>query len=562
MIRLFDSHKIRIQKELEGLWDFSPISETDPNPTFQKYEYKLPVPGCFEMHPKFLTYRGKAVYRKIINIDDNSSLRFEFKGVSHTADIYFDGENVGHHYNAYTPFSVVIPDVKAGEHELKVYVDNSFSEKSALHIANDYYTYGGLIRPVSMEKVDHSFIERVEFTPIKSDTQWYADITLAINNMYGKKRIIEAEIQLENQEKINLRTIELEAGKLNFISQRIQFNEVIEWSNLNPQLYLLKTELFQLGETKPFDDFIERVGFRTIEIVGQAIYLNGSEIKLKGFNRHEDHALVGCSLPLQLMINDMEMIKETGANSIRTCHYPNDERFLDLCDENGIFVWEENHARGLSLENMQNPNFDLQCENCNREMVENHINHPSIIIWGLLNECSSNTPEGRKKYKKQINQLRLLDSSRPITFASCHNITDLCFDLVDIISLNIYSGWYLDDDTEGYYDQLFKWIQLNTFKDKPIIISEFGAAALYGFRDPARVKWSEERQSDILDTCLSVYMKRPEIAGTYIWQFADCKVTEDGFWFQSRAGSRNNKGILDMYRRPKLALKIVKKHYK
>ena len=562
MIRLFDLHKIRIQKELEGLWDFSPISGTDPNPAFQKYEYKLPVPGCLEMHPKFLTYRGKSVYRKILNIVTNSSLRFEFKGVSHTADIYFDGEQVCHHYNAYTPFSVVIPDVKAGEHELKVYVDNSFSEKSALHISNDYYTYGGLIRPVSMEVVDHSFIERVEFTPIKLGTQWYADITLIINNIYGKKRIVEAEMQLQNQEKIAFKTIELEAHKINSISRRLQFNEVNEWSDLSPQLYLLKTELFDLNETKAFDDLIERVGFRTLKIIKNTIYLNDKEIKLKGFNRHEDHALVGCALPLQLMVNDMEIIKSTGANSIRTCHYPNDERFLDLCDENGLLVWEENHARGLSLQNMQNPNFDLQCENCNREMVENHINHPSIIIWGLLNECSSNTPEGREKYKTQITQLRRLDPSRPITFASCHNFQDLCFDLVDIISLNIYSGWYLDDDAEGYYDKLYKWIQLNTFKDKPIIISEFGAAALYGYRDPARVKWSEERQADILDNCLNVYMKRPEIAGTYIWQFADCKVTEDDQWFQSRAGSKNNKGIVDQYRRPKLAFEIIKKHYK
>ena len=263
------------------------------------------------------------------------------------------------------------------------------------------------------------------------------------------------------REKIKFKNIVLEAKKLNSISKRIQFNNVSEWSNLSPVLYLLKTEIFMNGEAKPFDDFIERVGFRTVEVIGHSIFLNGSEIKLKGFNRHEDHAIVGCSIPLQLMINDIEIIKESGANSIRTCHYPNDERFLDLCDENGILVWEENHARGLNLENMQNPNFDVQCADCNREMVENHVNHPSIIIWGLLNECASNTAQGREKYKNQIDQIRSLDSSRPITFASCQNFSDICFDLVDIVSLNIYSGWYTGNDTLEYYEKLYEWIQHN-----------------------------------------------------------------------------------------------------
>jgi len=562
MIRLFDSHITRVQKELEGLWDFMPIGGDDYNITGQKYDYKLPVPGCWEMHPKFLTYRGKGVYRKIINTVEKDSLRFEFKGVSHTADVYFDGEKVGHHYNAYTPFSIVVPDVEAGEHELKVFVDNSFSKESSLHMANDYYTYGGLIRPVSMEIVKESFIERVEFKPLKLGGMWYADLTVVINNVYGMQKNVEIKTQLDKFEKVDLGTISLEAKKLNFISKRVLFDDVSEWSELSPVLYALKTEIFSGNDIKPFDDFIERVGFRIVEIIGQSIFLNGSEIKLKGFNRHEDYALVGCSIPLQLMINDIEIIKESGANSIRTCHYPNDERFLDLCDENGILVWEENHARGLSLENMQNPNFDVQCEDCNREMIENHVNHPSIIIWGLLNECASNTPVGREKYKNQINQIRSLDSSRPITFASCQNFSDICFDLCDLISLNIYSGWYTADDTLEYYDKLYAWIQLNGGKDKPIILSEFGAAAIYGYRDVSRVKWSEEGQADILDTCLSVYMKRTEMAGTYIWQFCDCRVTQEGDWFRSRARSRNNKGIVDEYRRPKLAFEIVKKHYK
>ena len=101
--------------------------------------------------------------------------------------------------------------------------------------------------------------------------------------------------------------------------------------------------------------------------------------------------MTGAAIPYPLMVQDMELMIDMGANMVRTSHYPNDERFLDLCDERGIFVWEENHARGLNLQQMQHPNFQQQCEDCNREMVINHYNHPSLIIWAILNECASDT---------------------------------------------------------------------------------------------------------------------------------------------------------------------------
>ena len=125
---------------------------------------------------------------------------------------------------------------------------------------------------------------------------------------------------------------------------------------------------------------------------------------------------------------------------IRDSHYPNDELFLDMCDERGIMVWEENHARGLGIDGMNNPNFDQQCENCIREMIGNHYNHPSIIIWGILNECASHTEEGREKYKKQYEQIQSMDKSRPTTSATCQHFKDICLDLPDIVSFNQYPG--------------------------------------------------------------------------------------------------------------------------
>jgi len=258
----------------------------------------------------------------------------------------------------------------------------------------------------------------------------------------------------------------------------------------------------------------------------------------------------------------MDIMQDMGVNALRTCHYPNDERFLDLCDERGILVWEENHARGLGLENMQNLNFNKQCEDCISEMIENHYNHPSIIIWGILNECASETKKGRAKYKTQYDQIKSMDTTRPTTSATCRHFTDICLDLSDIVSVNMYSGWYKDEPIKERNKDEIEWINNSGGDGKPIIISEFGAAAIYGYRNRSRCKWSEERQADIIEESLNVYMNDDNITGVFIWQFADCRVTEEGPWFETRARCHNNKGVVDEYRRPKIAYDIIKEKFK
>ena len=249
-----------------------------------------------------------------------------------------------------------------------------------------------------------------------------------------------------------------------------------------------------------------------------------------------------------------------GANAVRTCHYPNDERFLDLCDEKGMLVWEENHARGFDLEKMMNPHFDEQCRDCIDEMIYQHFNHPSIVIWGILNECASETEEGRQKYKMQYEQIKSLDTSRPTTSATCRHFKDICLDLPDIVSFNMYSGWYEDISVKEKHEKEMAWIDAAVEKEKPVIVSEFGAAAIYGFRDRGHCKWSEERQADVIRENLEVYKEDNRLTGTFIWQFADCKVTEEE-WFSTRARCHNNKGVVDEYRRPKEAYDVVKEYF-
>ena len=332
------------------------------------------------------------------------------------------------------------------------------------------------------------------------------------------------------------------------------------WDLHQGNLYDLRAALVQ--NDQPVDDLIDRVGFRTVKVDGEKILLNGRTVFLKGFNRHEDHGNFGCAIPPEAMMDDLYMMMDMGVNSIRTSHYPNDPRFLDLCDELGLLVWEEAHARAIPGEIMRKPLFAQQCKVSNEEMVHQHINHPCIYVWGLLNECESETEFGRETYAAQIKQLRVLDPSRPITFASCRHFNDVCLDLVDIVSFNIYPQWYLKDSTDEWTAKEIAWMETAGAKNKPIIFSEFGAGGIAGFHDPfGRVKWSEERQADILEEQLGSLLSNPRVAGTYIWQFCDVKTSEETAWCMRRPKVENNKGVVDLYRKPKLSYNTVKAAY-
>lgn len=573
MIRLFDTHYVRDMQELDGMWKVTmENAQGQPLPG----EYTMPVPGCFEQHPDFMDFRGHAVYSRKIMVKSDGNVRLEFKGVGHTGDVFWDGEKIAHHYNAFTPFSMVISGVKAGMHEIKVWIDNTFGEHSALHVPNDYYTYGGITRPVVMEMIPDVYLQQVHFTPKYVEGKWLADVEILVENCSDKtvtcglQQYLSAEnnaihMIYEQGRCSNTREvwnagmekdrIEVLPGQIHCLIYTTEtFPGVQFWSHENPVLYYLTTVLTVDGQV--VDDLIERVGFREIQVENKKILWNGTPLFVKGFNRHEDYATVGCAIPLQLMVQDMDLMEAAGANAVRTCHYPNDERFLDLCDERGMLVWEENHARGFGLERMQNPHFEQQCEDCIREMIDSHYNHPAIFIWGILNECASETEEGREMYRKQYELIRCMDCSRPTTSATCRHFADICLDLPDVVSFNMYSGWYQDVDPDARNREEMEWIRRSGGEGKPVIVSEVGAAALYGYRDRSRCKWSEERQCDILRENLEVYMKDPDISGLFVWQFADCRVTEEE-WFPTRARCHNNKGVVDEYRRPKEAYDTV-----
>ena len=571
MIRTFQTHRIRRQEELSSaLWEFSPCEGEQAGK-----KISVAVPSAWECYPDFETYRGTAVYTRQFFVEKAGNIRLEFKGVSHTADVFVDEKPVAHHYNAFTSFDTVLW-LEAGEHHLCVKVDNRYSEASALHIPNDYQTYGGITRAVVMEEVPDMYIKWVHAVPVKENGRWGLKLEACVKNVSKEEKCAEVWFNLEGcttvktktesvklsdgtdtaQEQISLGSISLcgeEEGKL---KKTVWCEGAKEWSMEEPNLYRMNAVLVLDGIAA--DDWMERIGMRIVETEGRKILINGRSVLIKGFCRHEDHPLFGCALPYEAIDYDLNVMQNLGANSVRTSHYPNDEIFLDLCDEKGILVWEENHARGLSEEMMRNPNFDKQCEDCNREMITAHFNHPCIYIWGILNECADHTEYGSKCYQRQLEQIRALDDSRPRTYACCHVKQEKSLFMSEVYSYNIYPEWYLPRETTEMLTDIHDWA-VETFGEKPFIISEIGAGAIYGYRTPAKVKWSEEYQAETLRKQINGVLNSGCCNGIYIWQYCDVRVSDE--WFSNRPRTMNNKGIVDEYRRRKLSYDVVKELY-
>ena len=175
MLRIFATHHVRNQMQLsDSLWEFEPCSGE-----FAGQKFQLMVPGCWESHPLFADYRGEGIYRKRFEAQGN--IRVECKGVSHTATLYLDGTEIGRHYNAYTPFSVLVMNLEPGEHTLEIKADNRFHENSALHVPNDYMSYGGISRGVIVETLNDYYLEYVHVKPYMQDGEWHAHIKAAVH---------------------------------------------------------------------------------------------------------------------------------------------------------------------------------------------------------------------------------------------------------------------------------------------------------------------------------------------------------------------------------------------
>ena len=546
MERLFRTHQIRKSRECDPLWNF-----TAPDAGGLAGTEKMPVPGVWEAHPALRRYRGRGIYEQEIECGGN--VLFRMGGVSFAARVFLDGQLLTEHYGAYTGFEVAAVGVPRGKHVLKIEADNRFGEHSALHIPNDYYAYGGINRPVVIEEVGEAYLARCHVTPRKTAEGWTAEAEVTVCSLTGRE--LEGVLTVNVAGEQGQERIRLMGGKTQRFRIPVACPKAKAWSPEDPVLYPIETVLFLDGTAA--DDLIDRIGFREIRAEGKKILLNGKALRLKGFNRHEEYGSFGLSAPVEGMMQDLQLMRQMGGNCVRTCHYPNDPRFLDLCDETGMLVWEESHARGLSEEQMRHPRFMEQLRLSTEEMVEQHYNHPSIFIWGCLNECADNTAYGAACYREIFALIRSLDGSRPVTAALLSRAGGKVYGDMDVVSFNLYPQWYHSLPVADALKRKLQEIAKEGGRNRPVIVSEIGAGAIYGYHDPlGEAKWSEERQCEILRKQISGVLACEEVCGVFLWQFADVRVCEE--WAMNRPRTYNNKGLVDEYRRPKMAFQVVR----
>ncbi|MBR6666797.1 MAG: beta-glucuronidase [Clostridia bacterium] len=546
MQRLFPTHFIRECSSAPSVWTLTVLDQDMP-------PVKALVPSAWEMIPALHNYRGRAAYE--CRIDCGGNMRFLFGGVSFWAKVYLDGALLAEHYGAYTAFDAIAKDVPYGRHTLRVEVDNRFSEESTLHFGNDYYSYGGITRPVEVEYLGDVYVKQLHVTPVRTAVDcWAAQTEAVVVNLSDVPIICDVRLEVADSE-VCVEGVQIAPGGETAVLQRIDCPGVQSWSINSPVLYSVSAVVETEGE--PVDDLRDRIGFRTVEVRGRDILFNGEKLIVKGFNRHEEYGPFGCTVPVESMAHDILLMKEMGANAVRTCHYPNDPRFLDLCDEMGLLVWEESHARGIQEHTMRLPNFMPQTLLCTREMVNQHYNHPAIFIWGCLNECADDTDYGADCYRQTYRLLDELDTSRPMTAALLERAGGKVFGDSDVVSVNIYPRWYHNTPVKDGMDRKMAEIAAGGGGDKPLIISEIGAGAVYGCHDPiGEAKWSEERQCTILREQITTVLNHPACSGIFIWQFADVRVDEG--WAMGRPRTHNNKGVVNEYRQPKMSFRLVK----
>ena len=549
MQRLFPVHAVRREIPLSPLWTLRTLDAGGLDTPVQAV-----VPGVWENVPGLKTYKGRAAYEQ--TFVGGGTLRILLGGVSFRAKVYLDGALLAEHYGAFTAFDAIAERVPHGLHTLRIEADNRYGEDSALHVENDYYSYGGVNRPVTVQRLEDVYLKDLTVRTRREDGRWIADVRVTAQSLCDEAREIRVLVHAGEQE-ITLNGQTLEARQSVTLSASLPAGGVEAWSPETPRLYDLCAQLFVNGALA--DDLRDRFGYREVKVDGKRILLNGKPLVIKGFNRHESYADYGCAVPLEAMVRDIQLMKDLNANAVRTCHYPNDPRFLDLCDEMGLLVWEETHARGLLEAQMLNPNFKPQTEQCAREMIAQHGNHPSIFIWGCLNECEDRTEAGAAIFRWNYDLLRSLDPTRPVTAALLDRKGSLVCGDSDVLSLNLYPLWYHPADPAEHVKAMTEWASGEGAAGKPMIISEIGAGAIYGYHDPSAVKWTEERQAEILVRQIDAVLSSENCCGIFLWQFADCRVDES--WFDKRPKSINNKGVVDEYRRPKLSYAAVRERF-
>ena len=543
---------------LNGNWQFRftegvPLEKAD-DPGFRA-DSLMTVPGAFDAMPEWFGKRGTGLYRTVFTLDSPCRRALlKLDGIGLRGRFRLDGREIGFTSLPYSAVEFEAGPLAAGRHELTAAVDNCFDSKAMKLFLPyyDFYGFGGFYRGAELHLLDGDYaLDRVQ---VRTADCRNGEVELRFLFSGDVPEHLDCRIAFDTSRAPVERQLAIVHNRAGL---RLAVPAFETWSPERPALH---TVTVSAGTER----IVERFGIREISTDGNRLLLNGKPLFLKGVNRHEFHPEFGPAVPPQLMLEDLQNLRRMNCNFVRGSHYPQDCRFLDLCDEAGLLVWEESLGWGNTAEQMADPEFIRLQELQTRLMVRGSVNHPAVILWGFLNEFDSASPQGYALCTRLAEAIREEDGSRPITFACNHVDADICAGLADVIAFNTYPGWY-DAENDGdplerikpACDEIIRRFR-SLHPNKPLMVGEMGTCGIYGAHDSAAAQWSEEFQAEYLETVIRAIFARPELCGFTVWQYHDTRsYLRSGANIRCKPLACNFAGLYDGFRHPKLAAGVV-----
>lgn len=496
--------------------------------------------------------RGLCLYRKRFEVAPEPGREYwlEVRGAAMTASVILNGRTLCTHAGGYSTFRVNLTEqLRQGENTLDITCDNGRNDKVYPQKA-DFTFYGGLYRDVFLLDVPETHFALgyhgapgIRVTPVVTEDFQSADVTV--------------EAWLEGPaEKLGGRIVELSAGgqkasavcdTAGHVQAEFHFSPVHLWDGkADPFLYKASAVLKSSDGTEE-DSVSTRFGCRRYRVDPEkGFILNGRPYRLCGAARHQDRPDRGSALTPRDHEEDVKLLLEMGANTVRLAHYQQDAYFYELCDENGLVVWAEIPYITAHMPSARQNTLDQMTE-----LVVQNFNHPSIICWGLSNEITGGgKTDDLVDNHRELNDLcHRLDPTRPTTMADIFMLDpdDSLVSLPDIRSYNLYYGWYVGDMKEN--DRWLDSFHTN-HPDEAIGLSEYGADAnpQYQTGNPERGDWSEEYQAIYHEHMLQMWSERPFIWAMHAWNMFD--FAADGRDEGGKPG-QNQKGLVTFDRKLK-----------
>lgn len=452
-------------------------------------------------------YRGKCTYIKEIakaDMPQGEEIYLQLDGVNSSAFVYFNSKLVCTHHGGYSTFRVKLENIK-DNNEIKIEADNSPNDFVYPQQA-DFTFYGGIYRDVTLIGVEKNHFDLdffgapgIQITPIVNGDK--ADVNVKTYITGGG----EVRVTVNGETKTGT--------EVDFIVDNPHL-----WNGVaDPYLYNAVAELIVDG--KVVDRVESRFGIRSFKVDPQkGFILNGKPYPLRGVSRHQDRPGIGNALLPEHHREDIELICEMGANTIRLAHYQHAQYFYDLCDEKGLVVWAEIPYISSHLEKgVENTKTQMT------ELIAQNYNHPCIVTWGLSNEItmSGASPAVVENHKMLNDLVHSMDKTRPTTEA----VVTMCsmdneyVHISDIVSYNHYFGWY-----GGNVDMYGPWFDKfhEKYPNKAIGISEYGCEALnWHATDIVQGDYTEEYQAYYHEELIKQIAVRPYLWATHVWNMFD-----------------------------------------